>query len=276
MSSSVIRLGSCMAPNMDHIMEAVAAWLSEDTGLEIVFQRDPDWQSQERRFDQGELDVVWICGLPYVWKADDPELEIELLAAPVMKGGRYRSRPIYYSDVIVRADSAYRSFADLRGASWSYNEPGSHSGYNVVRAHLADMGEDWSYFAQVVEAGSHQRSLELVLEGRVAASAVDSTVLDEEVRRGAPLHSQLRALEVLGPSPIPPLIIHRSVPESRRRQLRSALISLNAPSSPRRPMLESVGLQGFTSVTDEDYVPIREMDQKASSVRPPTEIVRFG
>ncbi len=274
MSSEVIRMGSCMAPNMDHIMEALAEWLTEDTGMEVVFQRARDWQDQERMFDAGELDVVWICGLPYVWKADNPDLEVELLAAPVMVGERYQGRPIYYSDVIVRAGSGYRSFADLRGARWSYNEPGSHSGYNVVGAHLAELGEDWTFFGQVVEACSHQRSLELILEGGVDSAAIDTTVVDEEVRRDSTLRSRLRILRTLGPSPIPPLLIHRSLSEGRRRQLRSALTGLGASSSSRRPLLRSVGLLGFTLVADEDYMPIRKMARLASSVPPPAANTR--
>jgi ABC-type phosphate/phosphonate transport system substrate-binding protein len=30
-------------------------------------------------------------------------------------------------------DSPYRTFADLQGCRWAYNEPNSHSGYNITR-----------------------------------------------------------------------------------------------------------------------------------------------
>jgi len=60
---------------------------------------------------------------------------VELLAAPVLEGERYRDQPIYFSDVIVARRNPARSFADLRGASWSYNDPDSHSGYGVVLYH---------------------------------------------------------------------------------------------------------------------------------------------
>ena len=57
-----------------------------------------------------------------------------------MKHPRYGARPVYYSDVIVHADSSFRHFEDLRGGTWAYNEPGPHSGYNLVRYHLAMRG----------------------------------------------------------------------------------------------------------------------------------------
>jgi phosphonate transport system substrate-binding protein len=91
-------------------------------------------------------------------------------------GACYKDRPVYFSDVVVRRDSKFHTFADLRGASWAYNEPGSHSGYNVVGYHLATLGEGSGYFGQVVESGAHQVSLQMILDGRIDASAIDSLV----------------------------------------------------------------------------------------------------
>ncbi len=66
---------------------------------------------------------------------------IDLLAAPVMAAERYQGQPVYYSDIVVHHASRFQTFADLRNATWAYNEPHSHSGYHVVRFHLAQTGE---------------------------------------------------------------------------------------------------------------------------------------
>jgi len=92
----------------------------------------------------------------------------------VLDGDRYGGRPIYFSDVIVHRDSAFRSFADLRGRSWAYNEPLSHSGYGITRYHLLRMGETGGYFGEVIEAGFHEESIRMVARGEVHASAIDS------------------------------------------------------------------------------------------------------
>lgn len=260
-----------MAPNMDHILASIVHWLSEDGSVEVEFVRGPDWQEQERKFRDGDLDAIWICGLPYVRMADDPDTDVELLAAPVMAGKRYRSKPVYFSDVVVRAEAEYRSFAELRGASWSYNEPGSHSGYNVVRAHLAHLGEDWSYFSEVVHAGSHQRSLAMILAGEIDASAVDTTVIDEEAKRDPGLRANLRVLHTLGPSPIPPIVAGASLSAERRGAIRSLLTELGEHSSKRRSALQSMGLLGFAPVQDRDYDSIRETDRQAAAVPPLTD-----
>ena len=49
---------------------------------------------------------------------------------------------------VVRADSHVRAFADLRDESWAYNEPGSHSGFNLVRYHLASNVLPWRFFGR--------------------------------------------------------------------------------------------------------------------------------
>lgn len=257
-----------MAPNMDYIAAALATWLSDALDLEIRFVGGDDWRQRERSFRAGEIDLVWICGLPYVWMADDPADEIELLAAPVMAGQRYQDRPIYFSDVVVKRGSGIRDFCGLRGKRWSYNEPGSHSGYNLVRATLASRGENWSYFGEVIEAGSHQRSLELIQGGQVEGSAIDSTVLEEAIRRDPALAREIRVIDVLGPSPIPPLVIRSSVDSGVRRRLRRALTAMGESERGRRQLRE-LRLRRMALVEDEDYDAVRRMERQAAVVDRP-------
>ncbi len=176
-----LRITSIQSDNALYTCIAISQYLSQKTSLDVEFVSDVDWQERDRQINAGMIDIAWICGLPYVQKVDLGGLEIEPFAAPIMKHGRYAGRPIYYSDVIVQPDSRFENFADLRGASWAYNEPGSQSGYNLTRYHLARMGEGWRYFGRVVEAGSHLNALEMVLKGDVDASAIDSTVLELEL-----------------------------------------------------------------------------------------------
>src|SRR5262245_45508563 len=51
-----------------------------------------------------EVDVGFVCGLPYVELARRADPPVEPLAAPVLQGERYAGRPVYFSDVIVRRD----------------------------------------------------------------------------------------------------------------------------------------------------------------------------
>ena len=234
-------------------------------GISTEFVCDIPWQERERLLDRGEITVGWICGLPYVRKRNAGATNIELLAAPIMKHPRYAEQPVYYSDIVVHADSHFRSFDDLRGATWAYNEPGSHSGYNLIRYHLATRGIRSSYFSRVVESGSHQDSFEMILKGYIDATAIDSTVLEMELSRNPAAGRKVRTIEALGPSPAPPWVIHRSVPEDVRDALRREFIGMHEDVE-GRAILQSAGIMRFGEISDEDYNPIREMDRLASTV----------
>jgi phosphonate transport system substrate-binding protein len=257
---------SIQAPNADPICSSIVKWVGEHAGLGVQFVDNLPWQEREQRFESGDIHAIWMCGLPYILKADQGDLPIELLAAPVMLGERYQHQPVYFSDVIVSQDSPFISFADLRGASWAYNEPHSHSGYNLTCYHLAVIGEPKDFFGRVVQAGAHQTALEMVLDGRIDASAIDSTVLEEELRLRPEIAGRLRVIERLGPSPIPPWVIRQDLPQTLRDAVRQAFLSMHTYPTGRE-ILSMGSLERFASVQDSDYDPIREMARKAERVQ---------
>ena len=229
------------------------------------FVGDIPWQLREPMFDRGEIHICWMCGLPYVRKRDARQANAELVAAPVMRDARYGGRPVYFSDVVVHTESTFSAFDDLRGATWAYNEPASHSGYNIVRYHLATRGMDGQYFGRIVESGSHQESLLMILERSIDEAAIDSTVLEMVSTSNRSLSAQLRTIAVLGPSPAPPCLVHRSVPRDIRRSLREQFLSMQKDPEGRR-ILEDAGVLQFVEVSDCDYNPIREMDWVARAI----------
>ncbi len=142
--AGTIRFLTFLAPNMIPVYEAVARFVGRFVGASTELVTG-------ERFDQigtGPADVAFICGLPYVQLMRLQPAPVELLAAPVPSGARYRGKPVYFSDVIVRRDTPWRSFRDLKGASWAYNDPDSHSGYNVTRHRLVQMGETHGFFGR--------------------------------------------------------------------------------------------------------------------------------
>ncbi|GCE18171.1 phosphate/phosphite/phosphonate ABC transporter substrate-binding protein [Dictyobacter kobayashii] len=179
---------------------AIATYVGQQIGSEVV--SSSGYSLDE--FQAEQADVGFLCGLLYVHLRVSSADQVELLAAPVLRPERYQWQPRYFSDVVVRQDSAFKSFADLRGASWAYNEEASHSGYNLVQYSLLERQENASYFGHTVKSGAHLQSLQLVLDGQVDATAIDSHLLDVLLLRQPQLASQLRVIDALGPSTIPP------------------------------------------------------------------------
>lgn len=261
----VLKLASCMAENTETFCSSIAEIIEIELGIPAEYVTALPWQERERLFDLGDIQILWLCGLPYVSKADLAGSGMELLAVPVPARPRYQGRPVYYSDVVVRRSSPYESFVDLCGASFVYNEPRSHSGFNVVRAYLAELGQHDGFFGSVVESGAHARSIEMILSGVVDCAAIDSTVLEWLQAQRRKLRDELRVIETIGPSPIPPWVVSTKLSADLRCQIRQLLLELHL--IPRgRAALAQAQLAQFISAEDRDYDPIRRMARVAESV----------
>lgn len=260
----MLTLTTCQAAIAEPFCAALGHYVNDRLGP-TTFIGDISWQERKANLKTGEIDVGWVCGLTYAQWSAEPNPPVQLLAAPIPLGSRYANRPVYFSDVVVRADSPYRSFAELRGARWAYNEPGSHSGYNVTLSALARLGANSGFFSSAIQSGAHQRSLEMILAGSIEASAIDSTVLELVLIANPTLASQIRIIDTLGPSPIPPWVTSRTLPPEQFTALRDLLCSMHL--DPQGKAILSAGhLESFAVVTDADYDPIRQMAMEADMV----------
>jgi phosphonate transport system substrate-binding protein len=247
-----LRFATFLAPNMLPVYRFLADRIGDRLGhsVELVVGSSFD------QFERGEADLGVICGLPYVWLADRRPPPVEPLAAPVLAGDRYAGRPVYYSDVIVRHDSPVTCLEELRGCSWAYNEPASHSGYTVTLYSLVRMGARPGFLGRVVEAGFHQRAIRLVHTGAVNAAAIDSQVLAIELRDHPQLADHLRVIGSFGPSTIQPVVAASRLPSRLKDPVRELLVELGDDPT-ARPLLAHGFVDRFRPVDDAAYDDIR-------------------
>ena len=120
-------------------------------------------------------------------------------------------------------------------------------------------------FGRVIEAGSHSKVVQLVCAGEVDGAAIDSTVLQWIGDQELALRDEIRVVDVLGPSPIPPWVVSTSIDLSVRQELRRLFLTLH--NTPRgRDILALGGLDRFVLAADQDYDPIRLMARAAGTV----------
>src|SRR6266581_9303293 len=222
-NTTPIRFATFLSP----IMYSTYAHIARYVGVRVGCQTTLEVGQSFEEFAEGQVDVAFICGLPYVRMTSQNTCPVELLAAPVLMGERYLHRPIYFSDVIVRSDSPYTSLDDLGGCVWAYNERVSHSGCNLVCYSLLERGKSLDYFGKTVKSGSHLRSLEMVLEGEADAASIDSHLLDVLRSRDEVLAGRLRVVDVLGPSSIPPVVVSKRLDNALKRKMQEALIAMH-------------------------------------------------
>lgn len=82
-----------LAPNNRALYQFITAAVGERLGMETRLEVGTSFS----HLIDGQVDVAFLCGLPYVRLAK----HVEPLVAPVLAGDRYRGRPLYFSDVIV-------------------------------------------------------------------------------------------------------------------------------------------------------------------------------
>lgn len=248
-----LRIVTFLAPNVYPAYEMIACVIGQQLGCDVDFHT----VGTHNQFNSLAPDIAFICGLPYVLMRRQA-LPIEAIAAPILRGARYAGQPVYFSDVIVRADAPFQQFSDLRGCRWGYNEEVSQSGYGITRDTLLKVGETQGFFGEVVHVGWHQRAIKAVISGKIDAAAIDSQVLEIEFIRKPELGSKLKIIAALGPSTIQPVVVNSELPIDLKKDIQQILVSLG-DNIQLRPILDAALFERFVAVDDSTYDDIRAM-----------------
>ncbi|MPZ91077.1 MAG: PhnD/SsuA/transferrin family substrate-binding protein [Actinobacteria bacterium] len=250
-----LRFGTFLAPNMMPVYQAIADVVGARLGMSTELVVESDYENCRNDIN----DICFVCSLPYVMFEREGISPATPIAAPVLEGDRYEGKPIYFSDVLVHRDSGIRTFADLRGRSWAYNEPLSHSGYGITRYHLVTLGETNGFFGEVIEAGFHEKAIRMVRDRVVDASAIDSQVLAIELRDHPHLAESLMVIDTLGPSTIQPVAVSRRFSQDFHDEVREILVGLHRDGDFKKNVLGRGMVEKLVSVGPETYDDIRRM-----------------
>ena len=241
-----------LAPRLLPLYEYTTAAIGAAVGAEA---RLVQGESFEDLLESG-LDGAFLCGLPYVGLRDEAGRAVEPLAAPVPAGPRYGGRPVYFSDVVVHADSPARTFDDLRGLRFGYNEPASHSGHNAMAGELSRRGLGQDFFGSSQRTGDHVESLRQVGAGEVDTAAIDTHLFNALRADDPSLESALRVVAVIGPAPTPPLVAGPALSAQERDAVRSAVVAVHRTAAGSAALAESF-VERWEAVGDADYDEIR-------------------
>lgn len=254
----VLRLRTYLTPSVPRSLFAyLAGYLGESLGVATELQIETRHSGPPRGvpdpFSAGELDLGFFCAPPYIWLRERPAPPVELVPfGLVFDDPRGAGRPVYFSDIVVRADHPARSFADLVDARWGYNDRESLSGYYSVLQTAAAHGADGAFLGRLHDMGSHLASLRALRRGTIDAAAIDSTVLALRWRQDPTLRTDLRVVHGLGPWPIQPIVMRRSLPVRLKAALTSAVGAL-AAAPERQRILRRWLVSGVAPMTDADF-----------------------
>lgn len=250
-----LRFVTWLAPSLPlELFELIASIVGAAVGLPWTLAAVADRSGPapgSDPFTSGQADVGFACAPTYL-ALRERRADVELLgASPVFDDPRVRGRPIYFSDVVVRSSSRCRALEDLRGGVLAFNDPASQSGWHCLWQRLPGGEEAHTFFRESRRSGSHLGSIALVVAGEADAAAIDSNVLRLALSRSPATAAHVRVLHTLGPWPVQPILVRRSLPEGVKEGLRSALLAANRADGSRRA-LRRFGVSGFAPVADGD------------------------
>jgi ABC-type phosphate/phosphonate transport system substrate-binding protein len=175
--------------------------------------------------------------------------------APVAGAPRYASEPIYFTDIVARADSSYTSLEDTFGARVGYTVRDSHSGYVALREHLLPyrLARGAPLYAEVIGSLVSPRAVaEALIAGRIDVGPLDSYAHDLLRANEPQLAGHLRVVATTRSAPIPPFVATAPLPPDAVQKLQAAFAQAIAA-----PELQSVRerllLAKFVVPRPEDY-----------------------
>jgi ABC-type phosphate/phosphonate transport system substrate-binding protein len=147
--------------------------------------------------------AVFMCGLPQSLAAPRPTL----VAAPVPSPAAYAGRPCYWTELVVRADSAFETIEQTFGQRLALTTPESQSGYAApLHALMAHAGATPLYREVVAPVFTPMGSLRAVIDRQAEVAPLDSYAFALMQRHAPELTRQVRVVMRTEPTAIPALV----------------------------------------------------------------------
>lgn len=217
------------------------------------------YQEFNALLEKGELDIAFVCSGSYV--DGHQQFGLELLVVPVAPSGE----SVYYSYLVVPADSKAQSMADLKGKRFAYTDPLSNTGKLCPDYQIRLLDEDpETFFSETIYTYAHDRSLDAVIEGLVDGAAIDSLIYDYLAQTRAEITSKTKVIARSEPFGIPPVVIRPNLPNTLRERLQKEFLQLH--ENPRgTEILKGMMLQRFVEGHDSAYDSVRQMRKTVSA-----------
>lgn len=225
-------------------------YLAETLQVPIKIVPATDYDHAVELLLSGQVNVAYLGPLTYI-EASEQDPMIKPIVAPIDKDS---GRPWYTSNIISKID--IKEVAELRGKRFAFVDQSSTSGFLVPNYHLQTLGiYPEKDFAATLYGEAHDQTLQLLLEGKVEAIAVDSATYQTAVKNGTLDPNKYHLLWESQPITNPPIVISGKLSPKSQLALQKAFI--NAPAG--LVAINVADAQGYTIVQASDYELIREL-----------------
>jgi phosphonate transport system substrate-binding protein len=190
-------------------------------------------------------------------------------AIEVNKGGVKGYHAVFY----VKANSPYKSLADLKGKNLGLVDPNSTSGNNVPRLAMHEMKiNPEEYFSKVVYTGSHVNAVMALNQGTVdvAANWWNNETDSELIRmsdKGMVKKEDFRIIFKSGQIVNSPIAYLDSMPADLKKRIEQAFLNAAQKDKAAFDKLSDGKNEPFQTVAHEAYLPVVELNKFVDSLR---------
>jgi phosphonate transport system substrate-binding protein len=235
-------------------------YLSEKLGRPIEVIQRGTYAEVNDLIRTGDVDMAFICTYAYV--EGHRHFGMELLATPQVNG-----KATYQSYLIVPADSDVRSILDLRGRTFAFTDPMSHTGRFVPTWLLRQYGErPEAFFSRIIYTYSHDNSINAVATRLVDGAAVDSLVYEFAVARAPEIAEKTRIIWKSPPYAAPPVVVPPGLDPKLKHTLRRVLLTAHLNSDGQKA-LAALQIDRFVVLDDSAYDSVRQVAEAVGQIK---------
>lgn len=238
--------------------DPLGRYLEKRAGVKIRFTILSRYGNILERFVEERMDGAFFGSFTGALAIE--RLGVEPLARPVNLDGTSSYRGYLFA----RTNSGIRTAADMRGKRLAFVEKATTAGYLFPIAWFREQGiaQVDAHFAEVYFAGSHDATIQAVLDGRADVGCAKHSMFDRVARRNPEVAT---ALTVLARSPDVPsngLCVRPGLTEAVKTRLTRALLGMEADPE-GRDVLEKFEALRFIPTVAEDYRGVHALAARA-------------
>ncbi|HYD43835.1 MAG TPA: phosphate/phosphite/phosphonate ABC transporter substrate-binding protein [Phenylobacterium sp.] len=204
------------------------------TGLPVKLYESSDYNGTIQAISSGQVDIANMAGGSYA----NVDAQVGDKVAPILAIREPEGAMGYYSAILVKADSPYRSIQDLKGKSIGYVDFNSTSGYLFPRAKMREQGiEADSFFGKSTFAGGHTQAVMALENGQFDATIIQAGGGDPVhgfttgahytmARRGVVDLDDFRIIWTAGPIPNSAIVVRTDRPQEFIDAARGAMAAM--------------------------------------------------
>jgi ABC-type phosphate/phosphonate transport system substrate-binding protein len=237
------------------------AWVARKSGVDLETIEHHTSLPMTALWTRSDLGAAFMCGRPWTRAEPKPVPIVCPLPAPA----RYEGAPRYMTDIVVRADSPFRTLEDTFGHRIGYTLEESQSGFNALRHHLLryrSASRPILYAESVGPLHTPRGVVAALLSGAIDAGPLDSYAFD--LMRSAPDDPALglRVIATTAPAPIPFFVASPSCPQDVIVALREGFLAAGNEAA-LADLRDRLLLRGFHTVVEPAYDLLRAWDAEA-------------